>query len=107
MYRFAIPLSAASILATAHASPAATPITYGGGDGTSCEQAIIVQGAHGEADGVHSEYDWLKAHYPGYRMIRQAEELGKRKTYDRLDFADKDGKSHSVCFDISAFFGKF
>jgi hypothetical protein len=122
MYQLAISLIAGSMLASDQATPSQTPaqgqaspppassarsITYGGGNGTTCDRAIIVQGAHGEADGVHSEYDWLKAHYPGYKMVRQAEVTGKDKMYDQLDFADKDGKSHSVCFDITSFFGHF
>jgi len=118
----AMSLIAWSMLASVQASPSQTPtqnqtapppassgrsITYGGGDGTTCDRAIVVQGAHGEEDGVQAEYDWLTSHYPGYKMDKQAEVIGKGKMYDLLNFADKDGKPHSVCFDITSFYGHF
>ena len=117
-----IPLSflVATATATSPASSASSPastspsstkptssITYGGGDGSTCEQAIVIQGAKGEPDGVASEYAWLKSHFPGYKMSRQAEINNSGKMFDQLDFADRDGKPHSICFDITAYYGKF
>jgi hypothetical protein len=99
--------SGANANAAKPAAPPHAPITYGGGDGTSCDKAIVIQGATGEHDGVRSEYIWLREHVPGYKMIRQAAVNGKGRVYDRLDYTDKDGAQHSTCFDITAFYGKF
>lgn len=93
----------------AAAAPAATgQITYSIGVGATCDDPIVIQGAHGEPDGIHSEYTWVANHFPGYRITRQALVTGAAgKTFDRLDFTDGSGAKHFACFDISAFQGKF
>lgn len=39
--------------------------TYKGGDGSSQPKVIVIDGAHGEIDGIESEYLWLDQHSPG------------------------------------------
>ena len=81
-------------------------ITYGGGDGSSCEKAVIVQGAKGEMDGVGSEYAWLKQHYPGSKSQGQSLTECQGKPADKLHVLTADGKEIEVYFDISQYFGK-
>jgi hypothetical protein len=88
--------------------PATGPsgITYGGGDGTSCEKAVIPQGVKREMDGVGAEYAWLKQHYPGAKPQGQSLTECQGKPADRITVATADGNTVEVFFDISGFFGK-
>ncbi len=81
-------------------------ITFAGGSGDSIEDAVIVQGAKGEPDGVDAEYFWLKKHYPTARREGQGVLTQGGRHYDRLDLTLPDGTKKSVYFDITAFFGK-
>lgn len=81
-------------------------IRFGGGDGSSLAQAVIVQNAAGEADGVQSEYAWLSSYRPGWKPTSQALLDHNGKPYDALTIA-KGGKSQVVYFDISGYFGRF
>ena len=81
-------------------------ITFGGGDGTSAEKAVVIKGAAGEDDGVKAEYKWLRTNYPGYRLKRQSLQSINHKSFDVIEFNDKDGKGVKIYFDISRFFGK-
>lgn len=68
-------------------------------DGSSPEQAIVV-------NSVSEEYDWLQDHYPGYKFHQQALLQIDGKPYDALTFKYK-GKKQTIYFDISSFFGKW
>jgi hypothetical protein len=87
------------------ASPAASAVTFGGGDGSSCDAAVVVH-ASNEQDGVAAEYSWLNAHYPGAQ--RQGQALGECNGHpvDRLKILTSNGATRVVFFDISQYFGK-
>jgi hypothetical protein len=87
-------------------------IRFVGGDGTSEAQAVVIDGARGEQDGVASEYAWLDQVYGsrmqgGYRVLKQALRGSGGKHYDVLTVEAKDGTRTDVWFDISGYFGKF
>lgn len=86
------------------ASPLSAEVTLAGGDGSSFEKAILVQGAT-EATGVPAEYAYLRKHYPGYVFTKQSLLNHKDRLYDALDFT-WEGKRYTVYFDITEFFGK-
>jgi len=86
------------------ASPLFAGVTLAGGDGSSFEKAILVQGAT-EATGVPAEYAYLRKHYPGYVLAKQSLLNHKDRIYDALDFT-WEGKAYRVYFDITEFFGK-
>jgi hypothetical protein len=91
-------------------SGTATPkpgLRFEGGDGSSQEKAVIIKGARNSEAGVHSEYDWLRKKYPGYKMKQQSLQSSGGKSYDVLAIRTKDGKDLDVWFDITEFFGKF
>jgi len=77
-----------------------------GGDGSSYEQAIIINETH-ESPGTAAEYSWLSVHYPHYRTAGQALAFNEKKPYDIISVITHDGKTLSVYFDISKFYGKF
>lgn len=74
-------------------------------DGLSREGAIrIVQG--GSAEGVASQYEWLRTHYPGWRRTKQALLRHEGRVYDRLTIESPSGETRRIYFDITAVFGK-
>lgn len=84
---------------------AAQPMTYGGGDGTSCAQAILVH-AHSEMAGARAEYDWIGARYPGYQREMQALTRCNDRPADQLRIRTADGHEAEIFFDISEYFGQ-
>jgi hypothetical protein len=80
---------------------------FSGGDGSSIKQAVIITEATGEKTGVRAEYVWLHQHYPGYRLRDQGLRHEGGKSYDEMRIVTADGKSHTVVFDVSSFFGKY
>lgn len=79
-------------------------ILFSGGDGATCERAVIIQGAANELDGVASEYRWLSEHHPGWDLIEQSLVRSANRSYDVLDFRTVDGRRLRACFDISDFY---
>ncbi len=80
-------------------------VTHSGGDGSSFEQAVIVEAAH-ESEGIRAEYRWLSEHYPGYKRGPQHLRGANGRAYDQLDIVTAGGQHRSVYFDITSFFGK-
>lgn len=75
-------------------------------DGSSFEKAVVINAAN-EMDGVPAEYEWLKAHYPGYKLKFQKLVMHNDKPYDLLTIITNKGEEKTIHFDISIFFGKF
>jgi hypothetical protein len=85
---------------------AAGHVTYGGGDGSSCEARVLIHGAADGEAGVAAEYAWLKQKYPGHQVERQALGQCEQRPADVITIRTADGKELTVTFDISEFFGK-
>ena len=83
-------------------APASNP-AIGGGNGSSHKTAIVVH-ASSTAAGIHAQDAYLKAHYPGYRVVGHAFASYKGKWYDIVAFVDARGKKRSLYFDISEYF---
>jgi hypothetical protein len=87
--------------------PAADNFTasqYGGGDGLSQKNAVVVKIAS-DAGGVASEYVWIHHTYPGAKPLRQALTPwidGKR--YDILTVKTPKGQRIKLWFDITAMY---
>jgi len=88
-----------------------TSIRFEGGDGSNIKQAIVIKGAKGESDGVAAEYKYLEMLYgpkgQGHNVRGQALMENGARSFDKLDVDLKDGRSISVFFDITDYFGKF
>lgn len=103
-----------SSAATAGKRPTSLPgtsIRFEGGDGSNIQQAIVIRGAKGEGDGVAAEYKYLEMLYgpkgQGHNVRGQALLENGARSFDKLDVDLKDGRSISVYFDITDYFGKF
>ena len=92
-----------SLLVLAVATADAAP-TFQGGDGSSCEQAIVIRGAATEWEGVASEYRYLELRHPGWTLKDQSLVRSGDRSFDLLEFATADGAARRACFDISEFY---
>jgi len=81
-------------------------VTYAGGNGTSCDEAVIILGAGSELEGVFAEYVWLDEHYPGYDVLGQALSFCGDDRVDILHIRTRGGTERDIYFDIDDFFGK-
>jgi hypothetical protein len=76
-----------------------------GGDGSSCEQAVVPRVAEGMGI-VQAEHHWLRKTYGGGSLVRQAlgaSSDGKRR-YDLVVWRKPDGQTVNVCFDVTTVF---
>ena len=75
-----------------------------GPDSIPCDQPVVVK-AKSDGAGVREEREWLDDHYPGHSWYRQGLMRDKGRAFDVLTFSTQDGRTVSVCFDITASFG--
>lgn len=73
----------------------------------AAQPACIVLAARTEPEGLAAERAWLHEHYPGWRLDSQGLGFDGARALDRLVVVDAEGAKHQVCFDITAWFGKF
>ena len=83
------------------------PITFGGGDGRSMENAVVIRGARNTLEGVFGEGYWTWKTHPGWRKGRQALLSRDGKRYDLITNKLPDGSQAEIYFDITDFFGKW
>jgi hypothetical protein len=78
------------------------PIAFGGGDGTSFEDAIVILGAT-KRTGVNAEYAYLRSHFPGFQLRSQRMQPREGRNYDIIEFSTPEGTDHELYFDITNF----
>jgi hypothetical protein len=96
-------LIAACVVASATAL--AQEPTFSGGDGSSCEEAVVPSASDGMAL-VQAEQHWLRKTFGGGSLVRQAlgaSSDGKRR-YDLILWRKPDGQTVDVCFDVTTVF---
>lgn len=60
-----------------------------------------------EIRGINTEYAYLQAHYPGYRLYSQALVKNGKRAYDVFTFYPRGQRDYKkVYFDITSFYGK-
>ncbi len=97
---------ASALVSTVQLAAAKPPgISFSGGDGSSQATAIIVK-APDEMSGVHAEHAYLRQHYPGSTEGAQAVLHSKGRDYDTVEITTADGKTKTIWFDITSYFGK-
>ena len=81
-------------------------ISFSGGNGAACREAVVIRGAQHEKDGVRAERWWVFTKNVGAKIAGQrvAEERGK--AFETVDLLMPDGTHSSLCFDITSFYGK-
>ena len=110
------PLSADAPAPVPGEVPSGTPIdemslpegefSFEGGDGTTLEQAVIVN-APSESVGVAALYGWIGRHYPGSTAAGQNTVIQNGRFYDAIDVVTGTKERRTFYFDITQFFGKF
>jgi len=105
--------AASGTQATASGLPteiAGTAIKFTGGDGSSMEKAIVIEGALNETEGVGAEYDYLDLLFgpqgSGWQLEQQSLLSEGGRYYDEMAIVH-GGVQASYYFDITAFFGKW
>jgi hypothetical protein len=98
------PAAAAATTTQPERRPATRPIIIAA-RGLSCNSAIVIE-ATNEHDGIAQEKAWINENYPGAKEVKQARTTCNGKPADQLDLETANGRTVSVYFDISNFFGK-
>ena len=98
------PAAAAVTTTQPEKRPATRPIIIAA-RGLSCKSAIVIE-ATNEHDGIAEEKAWINENYPGAKEVKQAPTTCNGKPADQLDLETANGRTVSVYFDISNFFGK-
>ncbi len=86
--------------------PTAQRLAYSGGDGSSCEQAVVIGETRYREAGSLAEKLWLEQKYPGYCQTRQSVIQSAGKRFDLVEFATADGQTRKVYFDSTSLANK-
>ncbi len=94
----------ALVLASVGAA-AAEESKFSGGDGSSCEEAVVPVVREG-ATMVEAERQWLQKTYGGGSLVRQVlgESADGKRRYDLILWRKPDGQTVDVCFDVTTVF---
>src|SRR5690349_16873059 len=68
-------------------------------------EACVAIDAATESAGLDGERAWLHETFPGWRMKSQGLSRDGDRTFDILVVIDAAGAEHTVCFDITRWFG--
>ena len=94
-----------AILFACGAALAAEEPKFSGGDGSSCEDAVVP--IVGETGGfVQAERHWLQKTYGGGALVRQVlgESSDGKRRYDVIRWRKPDGQTVDICFDVTTVF---
>jgi hypothetical protein len=94
-----------AVCVVASATALAQEPRFSGGDGSSCEEAVVPS-ASGAMALVQAEHHWLRKTFGGGSLVRQAlgaSSDGKRR-YDLILWRKPDGQTVDVCFDVTTVF---
>ena len=79
---------------------------FSGGDGSSIKDAVVIT-ASSEETGYRAAYIWLHDHYPSSRFESEGFDYDNTANYyTEIKIATADGKSRTIFFDTTSFFGK-
>jgi len=93
------------VLLLACSAAMAEELKFSGGDGSSCEDAVVPIVSE-SLTMVQAERHWLNQTFGGGTLVRQAlgaSSDGKRR-YDVVLWRKPDGQSVEVCFDVTTVF---
>lgn len=79
--------------------------SFAGGDGSSCEEAVVPVLREG-ATMVETERQWLQKRYGGGSLVRQmlGESADGKRRFDLILWRKPDGQTVDVCFDVTTVF---
>ncbi|HWX21999.1 MAG TPA: hypothetical protein VN578_19025 [Candidatus Binatia bacterium] len=79
--------------------------TFSGGDGSSIKDAVVIT-ASSEETGDRAAYIWLHEHYPGSRLQDEGLDYDDSgRYYSEIKIVASDGKSRTVFFEATSFWG--
>jgi hypothetical protein len=82
------------------------PLACVGGDGSSCQQAVVITNAKYREAAQLAEKLWLDRRYPGSRETKQSDLSGVGKHFDLVELTTADGQTLKVYFDTTESFAK-
>jgi len=91
---------------TTRSSATDQKIKYSGGDGSSIDQAIVIENVQTEVEGTEAEYAWIGKKFPGFKFKSKGLVKKGDKKYDRVFGIKADGTNADFYFDITLFVGK-
>jgi hypothetical protein len=83
----------------------AEPGLYGGGDGLTCANRVIVHAANEKA-GADAETAWLLAKYPVHERVKQSLDTCADHPADVIRIT-VNGQIRDIYFDIFEYYGRF
>ena len=98
-------IRALALLLACGAALAAEEPKFSGGDGSSCEDAVVpIVGETGAF--VQAERHWLQKNYGGGALVRQVlgESSDGKRRYDVIRWRKPDGQTVDICFDVTTVF---
>jgi len=78
-------------------------VTFAGGDGTSCDRAVIIRGASGAEPATLAQVAWLRTRHPGYKFKDNSLESRGARKLETITI-EAGGRTLPVCFDITESF---
>jgi hypothetical protein len=82
------------------------PVACAGGDGSSCQQAVVINNARFIETAMVAEKQWLDRKYPGRHETKQSALTSEGKHYDLVELTAADGQTQKVYFDTTECFPK-
>jgi hypothetical protein len=81
-------------------------VRFTGGDGSTCSQAVVIEGASHEKDGVRAQRWWVYTKHAGSSITSQEVSEKNGKAFETIAIVTAAGGHQAVCFDITSFYGK-
>ena len=81
------------------------PLVYSGGDGSSCERAVVIVGANCREAGTLAISRWLEQSYPDAQGKSVSAMNSAGRHYDLVEFTTTKGEGKTVYFDTTHCFG--
>lgn len=84
-------------------APFSQRLTYSGGDGSSCRQAVILSNAKCREAAVLGERMWLELKYPGHCRTGESVVRSADRQFDLVELRTAEGRALRVYFDSTAY----
>ena len=81
-------------------------LVFAGGDGSSCQEAVVIKNAEYRETGLLAEKVWLDRKYPERQQTKQSDLNSAGKHYDLVELTTSDGRATKVYFDTTGCFAK-
>ena len=76
-------------------------ITYAGGQGQSCSEAVVILGASNDVTCVEAQYEWIRAEFEDSRpVLHESIYPEDGRMLSRISIETPNG-DRQICFDIS------